>query len=391
MKRIYLDNAATTMIKPEVLEAMMPVLTDMYANASSLHSEGQRIREIVEQARGVIAGTMNADPREIYFTSGGTESDNIAIRGVMKAFGKGHIITSKIEHHAVLHTVEALEKEGFEATYLDVNEYGEVTPETLRAAMRPDTKLVTIMFANNEIGTVQDIKALAAIAKSGGALFHTDAVQAFGQERIDVKEMGIDLMSISGHKVHAPKGIGALYVRNGVRFAPIATGGAHERGKRPGTENVPSIVGFAKAAEIAYKNLDAHVKRLSAMRDAIIEGALSKIEKSRLNGHPVKRLANNVHLCFEYIEGEALLLSLDMKGIASSSGSACTSGSLEPSHVLLAIGLSHDIAHGSVRLTLSDFSEEADIDYIVDSLVDVVRKLREWSPLTPENMKNKAQ
>ncbi len=383
MKYIYLDNAATTMVKPEVLEAMMPAFTASYANASSLHSPGQRVREIVEEARARLAGTINANAKELYFTSGGTEADNLAIRGVMKSFGSGHIITSKIEHHAVLHTVEALEKEGFEVTYLDVNEYGEVLPETLKQAMRPDTKLVSIMYANNEIGTIQDIKALAAIAKAGGALFHTDAVQAFGQVRIDVKEMGIDLMSLSGHKLHAPKGIGALYVRNGVRFSPIMSGGAHERGKRPGTENVPGIVGFAKAAEIAHKNLEQHVSRLSAMRDAIIAKVLARVEKSRLNGHPVKRLANNIHLCFEYIEGEALLLSLDMKGIASSSGSACTSGSLEPSHVLLSIGLSHEIAHGSVRLTLSDFSEEADIDYIVDSLADVVEKLRIWSPLTP--------
>ncbi len=383
MKYIYLDNAATTMVKPEVLEAMMSAFTASYANASSLHSPGQRVREIVEEARARLAGTINANAKELYFTSGGTEADNLAIRGVMKSFGSGHIITSKIEHHAVLHTVEALEKEGFEVTYLDVNEYGEVLPETLKQAMRPDTKLVSIMYANNEIGTIQDIKALAAIAKAGGALFHTDAVQAFGQVRIDVKEMGIDLMSLSGHKLHAPKGIGALYVRNGVRFSPIMSGGAHERGKRPGTENVPGIVGFAKAAEIAHKNLEQHVSRLSAMRDAIIAKVLARVEKSRLNGHPVKRLANNIHLCFEYIEGEALLLSLDMKGIASSSGSACTSGSLEPSHVLLSIGLSHEIAHGSVRLTLSDFSEEADIDYIVDSLADVVEKLRIWSPLTP--------
>lgn len=386
MKYIYLDNAATTVVRPEVIEAMMPLFGEFYANPSSLHSAGQKAKERMEEARAVIADSMHAKPGEIYFTSGGTEADNLAIRGVMRLHPKGsHLITSKIEHHAVLHTAQALEKEGYEVTYLDVDEYGEVKPEALKAAMRPDTKLVSIMFANNEIGTIQDVKSLARIAKEGGALFHTDAVQAFCHVPIDVSEMGIDLMSVSGHKIHAPKGIGALYVRSGVRFAPVTFGGAHERNRRPGTENVPSIVGMAKAVQVASEGLSAHMERMSAIRDQIIRRVLAEVPDSRLNGHPTKRLPNNVHFCFKYIEGEALLLSLDAKSIAVSSGSACTSGTLDPSHVLLAIGLPHEIAHGSVRLTLSDFSDEADVDYIVDSIREVVEKLRRWSPLTPGN------
>lgn len=384
MNYIYMDNAATTKVKKEVVEAMLPLLDEQFANPSSLHTAGQRVKEILEKARETVANAIGAKQNEIFFTSGGTEADNLAIRGVMKLFKSGHIITSKIEHHAVLHTVEALEKEGYDVTYLDVNEYGEVTPEALRAAIRPDTKLVSVMFANNEIGTIQDVKALAAIAKEAGAVFHTDAVQAFCNIPIDVKELGIDMMSMSGHKIHAPKGIGALYVRSGVRFAPIAYGGAHERNRRPGTENVPSIVGFAKAVEIATASLDAHVERLGKMRDHMIRRVLGEIKDSRLNGHPTKRLPNNAHFCFQYIEGEALLLCLDAMGIASSSGSACTSGSLDPSHVLLSIGLPHEIAHGSVRLTMSDFTEEKEVDYVVDALKGVVSKLRKWSPLTPE-------
>ncbi|MDO4754630.1 MAG: cysteine desulfurase NifS [Bacillota bacterium] len=384
MKYIYMDNAATTKVRPEVVQAMIPMLEDQFANPSSLHSAGQKVKEVLEESRSVIAASMNAKPSEIFFTSGGTEADNLAIQGVMKVFGKGHIITSKIEHHAVLHTVEELEKAGFEATYLDVDEFGRVTPEVLRQAIRPDTKLVTIMLANNEIGTIQDIKALAAVAREHGVLFHTDAVQAYCNIPIDVKDLGIDLMSVSGHKVHAPKGVGALYVRTGVRFAPLSYGGAHERKRRPGTENVASIVGFAKAVEIGIANLNQHVERLTAMREKLIENVLREIPDSRINGDRKMRLPNNAHFCFKYIEGEALLLCLDAAGIAASSGSACTSGSLEPSHVLLSIGLPHEIAHGSVRLTMSDDTEEADIDYVVEKLKEVVYKLRQWSPLTPE-------
>lgn len=384
MKYIYMDNAATTKVKPEVVQAMIPVMEMEFANPSSLHSAGQTAKEVLESARSVVASGMNAEPNEIFFTSGGTEADNLAIQGVMKFFKNGHIITSKIEHHAVLHTVEELEKAGYEATYLDVDEYGRVTPEVLKKAIRPDTKLISIMMANNEIGTIQDIKTLAAIAREHGILFHTDAVQAFCNIPIDVKELGIDLMSVSGHKIHAPKGIGALYVRKGVRFVPICYGGAHERKKRPGTENVPSIVGLAKAVELSIAGMDEHMKRLSAMRDRLIERVLREIKDARLNGHPEMRLPNNAHFCFKYIEGEALLLCLDAKGIAASSGSACTSGSLDPSHVLLSIGLPHEIAHGSVRLTMSDETDEKDIDDVAEALKEVVNKLREWSPLTPE-------
>lgn len=384
MKYIYMDNAATTRVRPEVVQAMIPMLEEEFANPSSLHSAGQKVKEALEHARSVVASGMNAKANEIFFTSGGTEADNLAIQGVMKVFGKGHIITGKTEHHAVLHTVEELEKAGYEATYLDVDEYGRITPEVLIEAIRPDTKLITIMMANNEIGTIQDIKALAAVAKERGILFHTDAVQAFCNIPIDVKDLGVDLMSVSGHKIHAPKGIGALYVRTGVRFAPLCYGGAHERKRRPGTENVASIVGFAKAVELGIAELDRHVGRLSALRDRLIERVLTEIKDSRLNGHPTMRLPNNAHFCFKYIEGEALLLCLDAKGIAASSGSACTSGSLEPSHVLLSIGLPHEIAHGSVRLTMSDETEDEDIDTVVEALKEVVFKLRQWSPLTPE-------
>lgn len=383
MKYIYMDNAATTKVRPEVVQAMIPMLEVEFANPSSLHSAGQRAKELLEQARNKVAAGMNAKANEIIFTSGGTEADNLAIQGVMKLFESGHIITSKIEHHAVLHTVEELEKSGYEVTYLDVDEYGRISPEVLKDAIRPDTRLITIMMANNEIGTIQDIKALAAVAKEHGVLFHTDAVQAFCNIPIDVKELGIDMMSVSGHKVHAPKGTGALYVRTGVRFAPICYGGAHERKRRPGTENVASIVGFARAVELAVEGMDEHVRRLTAMRDHLIKRVLTEIKDSRLNGDSQMRLPNNVHFCFKYIEGEALLLCLDAKGIAASSGSACTSGSLEPSHVLLSIGLPHEIAHGSVRLTMSDETEVADVDYVVEALKEVVNKLRQWSPLTP--------
>lgn len=381
MKYIYLDNAATTKVKPEVLEAMMPYLSETYGNPSSLHTYGQVVREAVEESRAKVAKAINAQPIEIIFTSGGTEADNMAIAGVMRRFEDGHLITSKIEHHAVLHVAEALEKEGYEVTYLDVDDKGLVNPEDLRKAMKPNTRLVSIMFANNEIGTVQDIKELASIAKAGGALFHTDAVQAMGNIKLDVKELGIDLMSISGHKIHAPKGVGALYVRKGVRLKQLFSGGAHEKGRRPGTENVASIIGFGRAVELSQEDLEGHIARMTEMRDLLISRVLKEIDHSRLNGHPTKRLPGNVHFCFEFIEGEALLLSLDAKGIAGSSGSACTSGELEPSHVLLSIGLPHEIAHGSIRLTFSDFSDINDVDYIVQSLKEVVAKLREWSPL----------
>ena len=356
MRKIYADNAATTKLSPKVLEQMMPYLTEYYGNPSSLYSVGAQAKRAVETARQDIAQCLNALPNEIYFTSGGSESDNWAIKGAARALakkGKKHIVTSAFEHHAVLHTCAALEKEGFEVTYLDVYSDGLVRPEELEAALREDTALVTIMYANNEIGTIQPVPEIGAICKKHGVLFHTDAVQAVGNVPIDVKGQNIDLLSLTAHKLHGPKGCGALYIRRGVRPEILIDGGAQERGQRAGTENVAGIVGLAAAVKEAAATMDERNARITKMRNRLVDGLL-KIERSRLNGDRDKRLAGNLNMCFEGIEGESLLLKLDLKGICASSGSACTSGSLDPSHVLLSIGLPHEIAHGSMRLSFSE-------------------------------------
>lgn len=383
MRKIYADNAATTKLSPKVLEQMMPYLTEYYGNPSSLYSVGGQAKKAVETARQDIAQCLNALPGEIYFTSGGSESDNWAIKGVAHALakkGKKHIVTSAFEHHAVLHTCLALEKEGFEVTYLDVHSDGLVRPAELEAALREDTALVTIMYANNEIGTIQPIPEIGGICKKHGVLFHTDAVQAVGNVPIDVKGQNIDLLSLTAHKLHGPKGCGALYIRRGIRPEILIDGGAQERGQRAGTENVAGIVGLAAAMKEALATMDERSARITKMRNRLIDG-LSKIERSRLNGDRDKRLAGNLNMCFEGIEGESLLLKLDLKGICASSGSACTSGSLDPSHVLLSIGLPHEIAHGSMRLSFSDDTSEEDIDYILETVPPIVEYLRSISPL----------
>ena len=387
MKRfVYADNAATTPVSQTVLNAMLPYYTEKYGNPSSLYAVGREAKKALEEARENVANHLGALPNEIFFTSGGSEADNWAIKGVAHELakkGKKHIITSKFEHHAVLHTTEALEKEGFEVTYLEVYENGIVKPEDVEKAIREDTALVTIMYANNEIGTIQPISEIGAICKKHGVLFHTDAVQAVGNVKINVKEENIDLLSLSGHKLHAPKGVGALYVRRGIRLPNLISGGAQERGKRAGTENVAGIVALSVAMDEAYANLGERNARLIRMRDRLIEGA-SKIERSRLNGDAVKRLPGNFNMCFEGIQGESLLLKLDFAGICASSGSACTSGSLDPSHVLLAIGLPHEIAHGSLRISFSDQNTEEDVDYILEVLPGIVSYLRDISPLWDE-------
>ena len=387
MKRfVYADNAATTPVSQTVLNAMLPYYTEKYGNPSSLYAVGREAKKALEEARANVANHLGALPNEIFFTSGGSEADNWAIKGIayeLAKKGKKHIITSKFEHHAVLHTTEALEKEGFEVTYLEVYENGIVKPEDVEKAIREDTALVTIMYANNEIGTIQPISEIGAICKKHGVLFHTDAVQAVGNIKIDVKEENIDLLSLSGHKLHAPKGVGALYVRRGIRLPNLISGGAQERGKRAGTENVAGIVALSVAMDEAYANLEERNARLIRMRDRLIEGA-SKIERSRLNGDSVKRLPGNFNMCFEGIEGESLLLKLDFAGICASSGSACTSGSLDPSHVLLAIGLPHEIAHGSLRISFSEQNTEEDVDYILEVLPGIVSYLRDISPLWDE-------
>lgn len=383
MKRIYMDYSATTPVKQEVLDTMMPYFTDIYGNASSIHGFGQDAKRALESARATIAKTMGTTPETIYFTAGGSESDNWALKGVMRANkAKGnHMITTKIEHHGILHTCSALEKEGFEVTYLDVDSQGRINLADLEAAITEKTVLISVMFINNEIGTMQDISAIGKIAKAHNVIFHTDAVQAYGNVKIDVSALNIDLMSISSHKIYGPKGVGALYIKKGIRIQNIIEGGAQERNRRAGTENIPGIMGFAKAAELAHENLDEHIKRLSTLRDRLAKGITESIDYSRYNGHPTERHPGNVSVCFEFIEGEALLLSLDAKGIGGSSGSACTSGSLDPSHVLLAIGLPHEIAHGSLRLSIGDFTTEEDVDYAVEALKEIVHKLRMMSPL----------
>lgn len=382
-RKVYADNAATTAVSPEVLEAMLPFYCEVYGNPSSLYELGQEAKKPLEEARATVAECLGARANEIYFTSCGSESDNWAIKGAaraMKAKGKTHIITSAFEHHAVLHTCAALEKEGFEVTYLDVHRNGIVKPEEVEAAITDKTALVTIMYANNEIGTIQPIAEIGAICKKHGVLFHTDAVQAVGNVEINVKEQNIDMLSLSGHKIHAAKGVGALYIRNGCVIQNFMDGGAQERGKRAGTENVASIVGLATAIKRACSTIGERADRLTKMRDRLIAG-LSEIERSHLNGDPVQRLPGNVSFCFEGVEGESLLLMLDMKGISASSGSACTSGSLDPSHVLLSIGLPHEVAHGSVRLSLGDYNTEEDVDYILETLPPIIERLRSMSPL----------
>ena len=383
MDRIYLDNAATTAVSPEVLEAMLPYFTQCFGNPSSIHSTGRDARRVVDAARKQVAAAIGAQPQEIYFTAGGSESDNWAIKGT--AFAKrskgNHIITSAIEHHAVLHTCAWLEKQGFEVTYLPVDEFGRVRVEDVEKAITDKTILITIMAANNEIGTIQPIAEIGKLAHDKGILFHTDAVQAIGAMPIDVNAMHIDMLSMSGHKFHGPKGIGALYIRKGVKIDQYLHGGAQERGQRAGTENLAGIVGMGKAIEIATQHLEENACRLTALRDKLIDGILAEIPDVRLNGHRTQRLPNNVNVSVRYVEGEALLLRLDLAGIAGSSGSACTSGSLDPSHVLLAIGLPHEIAHGSLRLSLGTDTTEAEIDEVLDKLPGIVKNLRDMSPL----------
>ena len=381
--QIYLDNAATTRMSSVAIQAMLPYLEQHYGNPSSLHSVGQQANEALTNARAEIANLLGCEPREITFTSGGSEADNQAIISAARLGerkGKKHIISTAFEHHAVLHTLERLAHEGFEITLLDVHENGLIEPEQVAAAIRPDTCLVSVMYANNEIGTVQPIREIGKICRERGVLFHTDAVQAVGHLRIHVKEENIDLLSLSAHKFHGPKGIGVLYARKGIRLTNLIEGGAQERGKRGGTENIPAIMGMAAALEEACQNLEANAVKQAALRDRLIRG-LSRIPHSVLNGDPVHRLPGNVHFCFEGIEGESLLLLLDDKGICASSGSACTSGSLDPSHVLLAIGRPHEIAHGSLRLTLSEDTTEEEIDYVIDAVTDVVAYLRSISPV----------
>ena len=380
---IYLDNAATTRTAPQVVEAMLPYFTEHYGNPSSVYTFAAENKEAITAQREILASAIGAKPEEIYFTAGGTESDNWALKAAADAYGKdgGHIITSKIEHHAILHSCQYLEEKGYQVTYLDVDDQGRVDPKDVEAAIRPDTFLISIMFANNEIGTLQPIREIGAIAKAHKILFHTDAVQAFGQVPIQVDDMGIDMLSASAHKLNGPKGIGLLYIRKGVKIKSFIHGGAQERKRRAGTENVPGIIGFGKAAELAMASMEERTDRESQLRDHLIRRISQEIPYCRLNGHPTDRLPNNVNFSFQFIEGEALLLMLDGKGICASSGSACTSGSLDPSHVLLAIGLPHEIAHGSLRLTLGEETTREDLDYVVDSLKEIVESLRAMSPL----------
>lgn len=384
-KKLYLDNAATTRVKKEVLDEMSKYFDEYYGNPSSqLYELGRKSKEAIEKSRKTIADFLNAEEKEIYFTAGGTESDNWALKGVAFANfnkGKNHIITSKIEHHAILHTCEYLEKFGIKTTYLDVDRYGLIDLEQLKEAITPETMLISIMFANNEIGTIQHIEEIGKIAKDNGVLFHVDAVQAMGSVKIDVQKQNIDLLSMSAHKLGGPKGIGGMFIRKGVRIDNFIHGGGQERGRRAGTEGVQNIVGFGKAVEVAKRDFDNHVKRLTVLRDKLIEGIKNNIPDVVLNGHPTMRLANNVNFSFKYVEGESILLLLDMEGISASSGSACTSGSLDPSHVLLATGLDHGTAHGSIRFTLSEEITEEDIDFIIETMKKIIAKLRAMSPI----------
>ena len=377
MCRIYLDNAATTAVSREVVEVMLPFFTQAYGNASSVHAVGREAKRAIENARRQVMKSLNAaHPQEIYFTAGGSESDNWAIKAVALQHERGHIITTAIEHHAVLHTCQWLEKRGFDVTYLPVDEFGQVTAAEVEKALRPDTILVSVMAANNEVGTIQPIGEIGKLCRERGVLFHTDAVQAVGALPIDVQAMHIDLLSLSGHKLHGPKGVGALYIRKGVRIEPLLHGGAQERGYRAGTENVPGIVGLGKAVEMAYANHADNAARMTALRDQLVRGLMDRVPGARLNGHPTERLPNNVNMSFDGVEGEALLLRLDLVGVAGSSGSACTSGALDPSHVLLALGVTPAEANGALRLTLGSDTTEEEIAAVLDILPPIVEDLR---------------
>ena len=388
-KMIYLDNAATTKTAPEVVEAMLPYFTEYFGNASSVYGFAGNSKEAMSKARETIAASLGAKANEIYFTAGGSEADNWALKATAEAYkAKGnHIITTKIEHHAILHTAEWLEKNGFEVTYLNVDENGVVKLDELKAAIRPETILISVMFANNEIGTIEPIKEIGAIAKEHGILFHTDAVQAYGQVPINVDELNIDMLSSSGHKLNGPKGIGFLYIRKGIKIRSFVHGGGQERKRRAGTENIPAIVGYGAAVERAISTMEERTEKEKELRDYLIDRVLKEVPYTRLNGHRTDRLPNNANFSFQFIEGESLLIMLDMEGICGSSGSACTSGSLDPSHVLLAIGLPHEIAHGSLRLTLSDETTKEDIDYVVEKVKEIVARLRSMSPLYEDFMK----
>ncbi len=383
---IYMDNSATTKVREEVLDVMINTLKDNYGNPSSVYKMGRDTKKIIEESRGSIAEVLSCKSNEVYFTGSGTEADNWAIKGIAEKYkNKGkHIITSKIEHHAVLHVCEYLEKQGYEVTYIDVNSDGLVNPKDVEEAIRPDTILISIMFANNEIGTIQPIKEIGKIAKENGVLFHTDAVQAIGHVKIDVDEYNIDLLSLSGHKVYAPKGIGALYIRKGIKIEPLIHGGAQERRRRAGTENTASIVALGKAISLAYEEYEEEVKKITSLRDKLIDGILTTIPNSHLNGSRENRLPSNVNISFDFIEGESILLMLDMKGIFASSGSACTSGSLDPSHVLLSTGLKHEEAHGSIRFSIGKFNTEEEVDTVISELKPIIERLREMSPLYSE-------
>ena len=389
-KCIYMDNAATTQVYPEVFEAMKPYFTEFYGNPSSIYSFAGNSKKAVEDSRKTIADFLGAKTEEIYFTGGGSESDNWALKATADAYGnKGkHIITSKIEHHAILHTCEYLEKKGFEVTYLDVDENGFVNPVDVEKAIRPDTILISIMTANNEIGTIEPIAEIGKIAKEHGVLFHTDAVQAFGHIPMNVDEMNIDMLSASGHKINGPKGIGIMYIRKGVKIGSFVHGGAQERQRRAGTHNVPGIVGIGKAVELARDNMKERMEYETKLRDHLISRVMEEIPYAKLNGDKFKRVPNNVNVCFRFIEGESMLILLDQNGVCGSSGSACTSGSLDPSHVLLAIGLPHEIAHGSLRLTLSEKNTMEEVDFTVDKLKGIIERLRSMSPLYEDFVKN---
>lgn len=393
MSKIYFDNAATTAVRGEVFQKMQPYFTEFYGNPSSVYEIAKTSKKAIDEARASVAALIGADPGEIFFTSGGTEADNWAIKGIAESYKQkgNHIITTQIEHHAVLHTCEYLEKNGYQVTYLPVDEKGLVSPAELKAAIRPETILISIMFANNEIGTIEPIEEIGIIAKENGILFHTDAVQAVGHVPIDVKAMNIDALSLSGHKLHGPKGIGALYLRKGTKIGTFMHGGAQEKGKRAGTENVPGAVGLGEACRLAKEELATESKRLSALRDRAIEKITASIDHCWLNGDAQKRLPGNANISFEFIEGESILLLLDMKGIEASSGSACTSGSLDPSHVLLAIGLPHEKAHGSLRVTFGLFNTEEEVDKLIAELPPIVERLRQMSPLYEDFLKGNAQ
>lgn len=380
MKRIYLDHTSTTPLDERVLNEMLPFLKDKYANPSSIHLQGQEVKKSIENARKKVAELLNAEPQEIIFTSGGTEANNLAIKGIAFKKGKGHIITSRIEHHSVLEPLKYLEKKGFEVTYLDVDKYGIVDPEDVKRAIREDTILITIIFANNEVGTIEPVKEIAEISKERGIPFHTDACMIAGWEKIDVKELGVDMLSISSHKFYGPKGAGALYARKGILLENLFHGGHHEKKRRGGTENVPGIIGMGKAAEIAIEEMEENKKKIKKLRDELEKFIVENIPEVIVVGHPEKRLYNILTVCFKYIEGESILLNLDFEGISVASGSACTSGSLEPSHVLLAMGLPHEVAHGSIRFSFGRINNLEDVERVKEVLPGIIEKLRQMSP-----------